>query len=520
MESLFIWIVMFAVAVIVMLGVFLVTSEKELKKKRQELDLVLAKMENVSVPAATAMAAPASPAGDSDEVNRLLAQNQQLERDLAAAASKLESSKLTVDELAVAQRNIEIAKSNAQWLQSTNDQLRGELDDLRKRFEASAAPTQLALSQPDNTDARQRELENEVADLQQQLAEKRAKIRELEAIEHKLENVDAIEMNHREEKRGFEARIAELEQEVSEQALNAHEVESLSQRLAEAERIQQALRDERRSHERELAQWQTRAASAEEQSRQLSALREPFDKLLAKQAQLEERQREYWEALEQFSELVVRSDAGAPPAAGFNEFQAAQPAENHHAAAVEDGLVDGSMIAAPVQLIAAVQPDKKPKRLFGLFPAIIVLAAAGALAVGLWSMNNSGTTAPATVTASALPARPEVKPAAPPVVAADAAEPAPSDALATPPSQTAKPAPAKPAQAARIETNVSGTYEITQASHVYTAPNELAQSMGDIEPGTKVSVVSGKNGWLEIHSKHGRPPGYIRKESARLAAAN
>jgi len=518
MESLFIWIVMFAVAVIAMLGVFLVTSEKELKKKRQELELVLAKLDGVPAPAGEPLMAPQAAAGDSEELGELRARNQQLERDLAAAAGKLESSKLTADELAVAQRNVEIAKSNAQWLQSTNGQLKGELDDLKKRFEASAAPMQPATSQPNNADVRQGEFENEVADLQQQLAEKRAKIRELEGIEHRLENVDAIEMNHREEKHGLEAKIAELEQELSEQTLKATEAESLSQRLAEAERNQQTLRDERSRHEQELAHWQTRAAHAEEQSRQLSALREPFEKLLAKHAQMDERQREYQEALEQVSELFVRSDAGAPSPAGFNEFHAAAPVENHRAA-VDESLADNSTMASPVQVIAAAQTDKKPKRVFGLFPAIIVLAAAGALAAGFWNMNNSGTTAPAIVTASALPARLETKPATPPVVAA-ATKPAASESPATAPVEAKNPAPAKPVQTARIETNLPGTYEITQVSHVYTAPSELSKSMGDIEPGTKVSVVSGKNGWLEIHSKHGRPPGYIRKESARLAAAN
>jgi hypothetical protein len=44
--------------------------------------------------------------------------------------------------------------------------------------------------------------------------------------------------------------------------------------------------------------------------------------------------------------------------------------------------------------------------------------------------------------------------------------------------------------------------------------------MGDIEPGVRVNVVGAKNGWLEIHSKHGRPPGFIRKEGARVAAQN
>jgi hypothetical protein len=56
---------------------------------------------------------------------------------------------------------------------------------------------------------------------------------------------------------------------------------------------------------------------------------------------------------------------------------------------------------------------------------------------------------------------------------------------------------------------------------VYAAPTELSRSLGDIEPGVHVNVVNARNGWLEIHSKHGRPPGFIREEAAvRVPGAN
>jgi hypothetical protein len=56
---------------------------------------------------------------------------------------------------------------------------------------------------------------------------------------------------------------------------------------------------------------------------------------------------------------------------------------------------------------------------------------------------------------------------------------------------------------------------------VYAAPNELSRSLGDIEPGINVDVVDAREGWLEIHSKHGRPPGFIRREvAARLASTH
>ena len=59
-----------------------------------------------------------------------------------------------------------------------------------------------------------------------------------------------------------------------------------------------------------------------------------------------------------------------------------------------------------------------------------------------------------------------------------------------------------------------GTYQVVRSSRVYAAPNELSRSIGEIEPGVNVNVVNNRDGWLEIHSKHGRPPGFIRREVA------
>ena len=68
---------------------------------------------------------------------------------------------------------------------------------------------------------------------------------------------------------------------------------------------------------------------------------------------------------------------------------------------------------------------------------------------------------------------------------------------------------------------VAGIDEITRTSRVYAAPSELSQLIGDIEPGIKVSVVNSRDGWLEIPSKHGRPPGFIRRDvAARVADQN
>ena len=73
--------------------------------------------------------------------------------------------------------------------------------------------------------------------------------------------------------------------------------------------------------------------------------------------------------------------------------------------------------------------------------------------------------------------------------------------------------PVRQAKAQAAPSAIAGTYEVTRGTRVFAAPTEFAQQVGEIEPGLKVNVVSARDGWLEIHSKHGRPPGFIRSDA-------
>lgn len=527
MESMFIWIVVFAGAAIALLAVFLVASEKELKKKRLEIDQLLTKLGDTPVTLVASEPSEMAPGLNSLELDQLRSRNQELETELAAVSSKLQSGANTEEELELVQRNVEIAKSNAQWLQTSNDELKVQVEDLITRLEASEARAKASASGSLGSVDRQRELEREVADLRQQLSASRSQSRELDGVEPKFANVNVIESNHREEKTRLEAKIVELEKELSAaSAARTNEVDSIREQLAESERIQRLMSDERRGLEQEMTRWQARVKEAEEQSRQLSALQEPFDELLAKHSALEERQREYHGAMARFSQLIAKSNDRSPVAAWFNEFQAAAPIVEARHAPIGDGIFEADAAAvSPAQIIAAAQTAQKPKRRFGLFPVVIALIFGGSLTALFWGMQGSDTT----TTASALPVVSENKAATAPVPAA-LPEPASSEPPAPPlapaakevstPAVKEKAQPAKAAEVAKVQQPVAGTYEITQSSRVYAAPSELSQQMGDIEPGVRVNVVNSKNGWLEIHSKHGRPPGFIRKEGARVAAQN
>ena len=74
----------------------------------------------------------------------------------------------------------------------------------------------------------------------------------------------------------------------------------------------------------------------------------------------------------------------------------------------------------------------------------------------------------------------------------------------TPPSQTS-PArrPAEP-----------GVYEVIRATTVREEPSTTGRRVTEINKGTKITVVRTVGNWLEVRSKQGRPPGYVRLDDA------
>ena len=59
-----------------------------------------------------------------------------------------------------------------------------------------------------------------------------------------------------------------------------------------------------------------------------------------------------------------------------------------------------------------------------------------------------------------------------------------------------------------------GKFKIVSATEVYSGPTEKSALITRIEPGIKINVVDSRDGWLQIRSKYGRPPGFVREETA------
>lgn len=68
--------------------------------------------------------------------------------------------------------------------------------------------------------------------------------------------------------------------------------------------------------------------------------------------------------------------------------------------------------------------------------------------------------------------------------------------------------------------NEVGLYETIRETPVFETPSPQARVVSQIRGGTRINVVNFAGDWLEVRSKHGNPPGYVRSDSARLIARN
>jgi zinc-ribbon domain len=110
---------------------------------------------------------------------------------------------------------------------------------------------------------------------------------------------------------------------------------------------------------------------------------------------------------------------------------------------------------------------------------------------------------------------------------------------ASPPAETAKPLPEvapKPVPAAdvrpaqrRSRVNPAaqpvpasrrgaqpGVYQTLRSTAVFEAPAASAQVVANIPGGVRVNVVNINGDWLEVHSRRGNPPGFIRRDDAQF----
>lgn len=513
MESMFLWIVLFSGATVLLLGLFLVASEKELKKKRGEINDLLTRLEDAPMASAPASS---EAGGNGAEVTGLRANNQELKKEMALLQDDLEAAHRAIDELRTGKPAAENDTTLAQveQLRSANTQLDARVQELRRQLQESEAKVQNASVVDSGAGERQTQLENALIDLKQQLEKSQSKVRQLENSPTPVADASANEASHQEESQRLQARIAELEKDLRAGAEITRQLDTLQQRIRESEKLERELRDSLRRREDEIPQWQERIAASEEIKHRLLALQPVYDQLVAKQSSIIEHQRAYHGELKAFAQFLSASHDGTIAAPTLFDLQSEQdtaaPAALLHLAASNDGS-DSHPAATTSVRTDPVNEELAPqaKRGLGIFHALIALVVCGAMAALFWSQSGEQ---PVIHAAKPLAlAGPEKKAAPTPVQLKRAGD---AVASATPVGKADETAAAQPARQTKIQPDAAaGTYEVTRSTRVFAAPTEFAQQLGEIEAGLKVNVVNSRDGWLEIHSKHGRPPGYIRGDA-------
>jgi len=62
----------------------------------------------------------------------------------------------------------------------------------------------------------------------------------------------------------------------------------------------------------------------------------------------------------------------------------------------------------------------------------------------------------------------------------------------------------------------AGAYETRDSTPLFELPSSASRVVANIPAGTRVEVVSSKGDWLEVHSRRGNPPGFIRRQDAKF----
>ena len=57
-------------------------------------------------------------------------------------------------------------------------------------------------------------------------------------------------------------------------------------------------------------------------------------------------------------------------------------------------------------------------------------------------------------------------------------------------------------------------YQTVRSTSVFEEPSASSRKVGSIGNGSRVRVVGSNGDWLEVRSKQGRPPGFIRRDDA------
>jgi chromosome segregation ATPase len=558
MDTIFIWLI--AGAAIGLLGIFLVASERELKSKRRELEELKHQLTDAPAPGIASASADVFSQEQGGASADLMARNKDLLEEVSSLSKKLEASESRLEQLETLRAHLNSKESEITELRWERERLQSELAAAKTRQASTELPTDEAMQNSPN--------DAEITALKEQLEASQAKIRDLESAQIQPAGTESGDKAFEELQRSLEVSTLQLQnalaaEQEKQKALEATQFQlvEMQQRYHELSAANLRLHEENSQHQQKLTNQN------QLQVERLVILRQRLEQLRLKQAEVSEREGLIQEEILSMSQLLdgipqtihmlepsnaTRDDLdngvefkgrdtedAVHTAIGDKTPFKAPAAELHtlynEGSAKTNGFSAEAEHNQPANLTAAIAAtqrtnelspsEPKKKKRFGIFYAVIgVLVVGGGLAVGFLGKDSEQKTsaprpkveaglAPSGFASADMKSRPT--PAAPEHRDGRSVDRA---ALAVPDdSRIAKPAekattavlsPGKPSSMAWE------SYEVIQPTRVFSAPRADSQLIANIEPGTEVNVVDRRDGWLEIRSKHGRPPGFIRQDTA------
>jgi regulator of replication initiation timing len=565
METIFFWLI--AGATIALLGVFLIASERELKNKRQELEALKSKTPATGTQDNAIGSSPVYPL-DNEISTELVAKNEALLQEVSSLSKQIEENESNLEQIKTLRAHLNSMETENSELLAECERLRSEISTITTKMEFNTLPPGDAEETGQN--------DSQIAELKEQLETSQAKIRDLESIREPLAVAESQQTAFEELQRSHEVSTLQLQNALAAEQEKQRALEAVQMQLSGIEQGYHELKEKNLQLQQENSQLLEGLSQNQQQTERSSVFRQRFQDLQLKHREIVEQERLVHEEIVAMTRFfdIASEDASSPQSLNVIRYDQSfevkpdEPVAAHGGDFVEQNTHrDGDLelppsnnvsdeadevspqlhhnsMSLPLAITAgaseikdyAQQGMERKKRRFGIFPAAVaVVVVGGALTAGFLGEDSEQRheTNQSPYQANLDPNFPSKQSN---LVREDSGHQLVSlDNNRIRVGDKATPSTEKNFQDLPVESRLTKTpgtattaatasgkpfpvtwesYEVIQPTRVFSAPREDSQLVAKVEPGTRVNVVDSRNGWLEIRSKHGRPPGFIPRTAA------
>ena len=268
MDGTIVWMLILAGATVALLGAFLVVSEKELRKKRREMASLAAKLSRANTGIAGA--------DYQNDLLKLEKTNKELQEQLSAVSSRLESNEREFAEVEGERLRLKNLEMEKRQLEASNQKLNDEASALRQQMNA-------AFKANDDSEIEKRAFDEQLAKTASELKSITAKLEQANARIEELENttnpsaLSRAEHSLAESRVEFQNNLKSLKRELADSQEKLQAFDTINRQLLDLEqKYDKALLDNRQLQQ-EITRCQEQLARSEEAQRRFGIIQQQPD---------------------------------------------------------------------------------------------------------------------------------------------------------------------------------------------------------------------------------------------------